>query len=251
MTCDQIQPLLADYAAGAATADERALVERHLTEGCDGCREELTELQEAAALLLDAAPLPPPPHLRARLLEAIDVDQATASTRPQAKPRRPMIALAIAATLAAIALGAALLRTSAVPEAIDDVIDNWRGRIAESERELGVRGARLVSLPIDAFQNSVVTHVLYDSLAEQLHVWASHNPIAKQSEPNWAWLIDDRGAVVARGELKHVSLGRLAAVLDVRDLRTETAKVLLTVEPQQPDKAPGDEVVEQGVLQIR
>lgn len=251
MTCNELQPLLSDYAAGAATPEERAQIERHLATGCEACLIELVELQDAAAMLLDTEHLPTPPaHLKAQLLDAITVETTVAK-----QPKRPgwtITAWAVAASLAVIAAGVTWLRSPDAADAVTETIaDTWRTRIAKSEREFGVRGARLVSLPLRSFQKSVVTHLLYDSVSQQVHVWATHNPLASRTEPNWVWLVDEEGAVIARGELKHASPGRLVAVLDIADLKAEMAKVLLTVEAEEPAATPSDEIVEQGVLEIR
>ena len=252
MSCDTIQPLLSDYAAGAATVEECAQVERHLATGCKACLVELVELQDAAAMLLDAEGLPTPPaHLKTQLLDAIATPSASLSS-PTARSNWTIAAWAVAASLAVIAAGVTWMRSPEAADAVTGTLaDAWQARVAKSERDFGVRGARLVSLPITSFQKSVVTHVLYDSVSQQLHVWATHNPLESRSEPNWAWLIDEEGAVVARGELQHASAGRLVAILDVAALKSETAKVLLTVEDDQPAATPGDEIVEQGVLEIR
>jgi hypothetical protein len=251
MTCNELQPLLYDYAAGAATPEERAEVERHLATGCVACLVELVELQDAAALLLEAEPsLTPPAWLKTQLLDAI-VAETTVATPPK-RSGWVVAGWAIAASLAVIAAGVMWLRSPEAAEAMTETVaDAWRNRIAKSEREFGVRGAQLVSLPLRSFQKSVVTHLLYDSVSQQLHVWATHNPLASRPEPNWVWVVDEDGAVVARGELRHASAGRLVAVLDVADLKAETAKVLLTVEADEPATTPGDEVVEQGLLEIR
>ena len=251
MRCSELQPLLYDYAAGAATPEERAEVERHLATGCEPCLAELVEMQDAAALLLDAEGLPTPPaRLKAQLLDAI-----AGETNVAAPPQRRgwvVVGWAIAASLAVITAGVTWLSAPEAADAVTETVaDAWRARIAKSERELGVRGARLVSLPLQSFQKSVVTHLLYDSVSQQLHVWATHNPLASRTEPNWVWLVDDEDAVVTRGELRHASPGRLVAVLDVADLESETARVLLTVEADEPKAQPSDAVVEQGVLEIR
>jgi hypothetical protein len=265
MTCKEIQPLLADYAAGAATAAERALIEEHLAGARHACHDELAELQEAAALLIDApgldgTSLPAlPPGLKARVLDAITAPATPTSPAPK-RSRWTVAAWAVAASLALTAAGVTWLRS---PEAADSVTtaitEAWRGRISQSERDFAIRGARLVMLPLDRFQNSVVTHVLYDSVSQQLHVWAAHNPLASRTEPNRAWLIDDKGLVVARGPLRQASLGRLVALLDVAGLKSPTAKVLLTVEPDGSAATPSDgsaatpsdDIIEQGILEIR
>jgi hypothetical protein len=251
MTCNELQPLLSYYAAGAATPEERAKIERHLATGCETCLVELIELQDAAAMLLDAEPLvTPPAHLKAQLLDAIAAETTVA--KPPKQSGWTIKAWAVAASLAVIAAGVTWLRLPEAADAVTETIaDAWRTRTAQSEREFGVRGARLVSLPLRSFQKSVVSHLLYDSVSQQLHVWATRNPLASRTEPNWVWLVDEEGAVVARGELHHASSGRLVAVLDIADLKAESAKVLLTVEADEPAATPSDEIVEQGVLEIR
>lgn len=251
MTCNELQPLLSDYAAGAATPKERAEVERHLATGCEACLVELIELQDAAAMLLEAEPLPKPPaHLQTKLLEAIAAE--TTIAKPAKRLGWTITAWAVAASLAVVAAGVTWMRSPEAAESVAETIaDAWRTRIEKSEQEFGVRGARLVSLPLESFQKSVVTHLLYDSVSQQLHVWATHNPLASRTEPNWVWLVEEEGAVIARGELQHASPGRLVAVLDIDDLNAETAKVLLTVEADVPAATPSDEIVEQGVLEIR
>jgi hypothetical protein len=257
MTCQELAPLLTDYAAGAATPEERAKVERHLAGGCEACLVELVELQDAAAMLLDTEPFPAPPaRLKAQLLEAIAAETTVA--KPPVRSGWTLAVWAIAASLAILAAGVTWLRSPEAAKAVTETLaDTWRERVSKIEQEFDVRGARLVSLPISGFKNSVVTHVLYDSVSQQLHLWATHNPLMSRTEPNRAWLLDEKGAVVARGELRHASGGRLVALLDVADLKSETAKVLLTIEaddsihPERPVAAPSHEVVEEGVLEIR
>lgn len=66
------RPLFAAQSVGALDeADARALAE-HLAAGCDGCAVELDALVTAAGALAESVPpRPPPPRLRASLLERL------------------------------------------------------------------------------------------------------------------------------------------------------------------------------------
>jgi anti-sigma-K factor RskA len=71
MRHEEYKELLALEAAGALEAGERAPLEGHLS-SCAECRAELRELSDAAAALAyTVAPVAPPAHLRARVLEGV------------------------------------------------------------------------------------------------------------------------------------------------------------------------------------
>ncbi|CAN5569219.1 anti-sigma factor [soil metagenome] len=59
------------YAVDALSADEARLFDTHL-EGCQACRDEVRELQDAAARMGASESVAPPPDLRARILAAAD-----------------------------------------------------------------------------------------------------------------------------------------------------------------------------------
>lgn len=71
MRHEDYKELLALEAAGALDAGERGALGEHLS-SCVECRTELRELSEAAAsLAYTLAPVAPPAHLRARILESV------------------------------------------------------------------------------------------------------------------------------------------------------------------------------------
>lgn len=94
-TCEAVRELAPEVALGIASGEERAAVLAHVA-GCAPCSQHLVELSRAADALLALAPeLPPPPDLERRVLARLG------------RPRRlPRVALAAAALLAALALGA-------------------------------------------------------------------------------------------------------------------------------------------------
>ena len=71
MRHEEFKELLALEAAGALEAGERGPLEEHLS-SCAECRAELREMTDAvAALAYTVAPVAPPAHLRARVLERV------------------------------------------------------------------------------------------------------------------------------------------------------------------------------------
>jgi anti-sigma-K factor RskA len=97
-----IHELSAAYALDALDGDERREFEEHLTH-CAECRQDLASFQEAAsALAYQVEVAPPPPALRARILE-----QARRE-RSNVIPLRRRWALPAAATAAAVAACAAI-----------------------------------------------------------------------------------------------------------------------------------------------
>jgi anti-sigma-K factor RskA len=109
-----VHALIGAYSLDALDDDERAAFERHLAD-CEACHEEVGGLRRTALRLADASALPPPAHLRERVL-------AQARTTPQARevvaalPRREerdgarsRLWLAAAAVLAVVALGSGAL----------------------------------------------------------------------------------------------------------------------------------------------
>lgn len=97
------------YAVNALSHDEADEFRKHL-DGCPACREEVRELQEAAALMGATESVPPPVHLKARVMSAADrlpqlpprVSQIDSARRPRWTPR---ILGAAAAAVVIVAAG--------------------------------------------------------------------------------------------------------------------------------------------------
>ena len=99
MNCEEIRDLLAAYALGTATSEERAQVESHLDE-CN-LHPELRELSAvSASLALSVPEMAPPANLKARVLAAAAESQSPPIERATPLWRRLSTAYAIAAVLA-------------------------------------------------------------------------------------------------------------------------------------------------------
>jgi len=87
---------LADvYALGALEGEELTQFEAHLATGCALCPARLRETREAlTALPTSLPPVPPPPALRARVLERVDAERPPAAAHAPLRPsRRPSRAI--------------------------------------------------------------------------------------------------------------------------------------------------------------
>jgi Anti-sigma-K factor rskA, C-terminal/Putative zinc-finger len=109
------------YALDALTEPDRLRFERHLA-GCEACRQEAGSLREAAGRLAAVPAVPPPPHVRERVLaEAartrqqppLTADVVAGSGRRVIRWRAPRMAVAIAGgcILVALVLGGLFIHT--------------------------------------------------------------------------------------------------------------------------------------------
>jgi predicted anti-sigma-YlaC factor YlaD len=112
--CDNIHPLLPEYAAGALDGPDRARVDAHLT-SCAACRAEADAYVDIAdGLLLLAPSAEPPVGFESAVLARLDLDLPAAvapTPRPFARRYRTL-ALVAAALFVFAGLGAVLGRAS-------------------------------------------------------------------------------------------------------------------------------------------
>jgi anti-sigma-K factor RskA len=137
---EELHDLVAPYALDALDDEERLEFERHLEE-CEQCREQLAELQEAAAALAFAESEEPPPELRERILAA-----ARENGRVVQFPRRRWLfpATAVAAAAAAIvAIGVGLWANS-----VSGDLDRERSAKESYERALLLVGGGAELTPL-------------------------------------------------------------------------------------------------------
>jgi hypothetical protein len=117
--CDEVRPLLAELATGAAAGPERARALHH-TASCDACRRDLAQLAKAADELLLLAPAHEPPSgFESAVLARFAAEKPTAPTARRTRrtlPHRPWaraVAAAAALLLAAGLAGAAVWQATA------------------------------------------------------------------------------------------------------------------------------------------
>jgi anti-sigma-K factor RskA len=102
MSHEPYAELASGYALTALADDERARFEGHLQAGCAECEALLTDYAETLAGLARELPAtPPPPGVRARLLQRVAADAVRREARPAR--RRPVWPILAGASLAAAA----------------------------------------------------------------------------------------------------------------------------------------------------
>ena len=168
------------YAAGALDGRELAEFEAHLATGCAICAERLRETREALALLPRSLPeVPPPPALRARVLDAIAAERRPAAApvaplRPAPRRRRALWWAGWAGLAAAAAL---LVVVNAQLRETREELRALQGRVATLQTELTQReeALRFLSDP----------NVRYVSLGglkptPEASAWLLWNPATRQ-----------------------------------------------------------------------
>ncbi|HEX5070975.1 MAG TPA: anti-sigma factor [Vicinamibacterales bacterium] len=89
MTHDELRDSLPAFALGTLDADERQAVVAHLAT-CEACAAELAELERLVmGIGLDAAPVTPPPGLKARVMNRVAREQQTPAPAPAPVPFVP------------------------------------------------------------------------------------------------------------------------------------------------------------------
>ena len=133
------------YAVGALDGEELAQFEAHLATGCATCAERLRDAREALTLLPRSLPaVPPPPALRARVLERVGGDRAVTAApvtlRPEGRRGRVLwwagwAGLAAAAALLVV-VNAQLGTTRQELRALQDRLATLQTELAQREEAL-------------------------------------------------------------------------------------------------------------------
>jgi len=201
MDTEALHDLTAAYALDALEPDERAAFEEHLA-GCESCREQLVELQAAAAGLAWAVePSAPAPELRNRILDAARAE------RPNVVPLRrrrvsPVWAAAAVAACVALALGI------------------WNVSLHD---QLSSRTGALQRVPVSGLPGSVI--VARGGTAALVAFRLPAAPVGKTYE---AWIIAGKKAPAPAGTF---SGGEGSTFVLIKGKVRKGSVVALTVEP--------------------
>jgi anti-sigma factor RsiW len=213
MNASDIHALSGAYALDAVDDLERAAFERHLRD-CATCALEVFELRETVTKLADAAAEPPPPRMRAAVLDAI-------SRTPQAGPGRPdrgstasatrwrrFAAVSVAAGV--IAVGAGFGTWTVADQRVDQArvtAARERARVAEMEQVLSAPDARIRSTSAaGGTVNLVVSPSRDKAVAVLSGLRVPDNGLVYQ-----LWLIRGSGAAMAARPLDVLGPGQTNA----------------------------------------
>jgi Putative zinc-finger len=106
-TCDDVRPLLPDFALGSLDGPDDLEVRRHLR-GCAACRRELQALSDGLEVFASALERPAPPELQDRVSTVLSEEWAREPDRTEQRPtaaRAWLVAVAASLALALVAGG--------------------------------------------------------------------------------------------------------------------------------------------------
>ena len=182
MTTD-LHTLSGAYAVDALSTDEAVQFATHL-ETCPACRDEVRELQVAAATMGASEAVAPPAALKARVLAAADrTSQLPPKVTPieAARSRRwttwvgAVAAAAVLVVAAAFGIGQ-MQQDNDSPVASDSVSSVFRAADAKIVTRETAQGPLRVAMSKDSGQMAVETSSLHPlSKAKVYQMWAVHN----------------------------------------------------------------------------
>jgi anti-sigma-K factor RskA len=119
----EIKDLLAAYALGSVSSDERGEIDRHLS-SCDECRAELADYEAVTgSLALAVEPVQPPTGFTERVVEAAVGDRPAPATQRTARRWGRLGIVAGAAVIAAlVVIGATVLESRQDSQRREDVL---------------------------------------------------------------------------------------------------------------------------------
>ena len=144
MTHEELRELTGGYALGILSEPERKEFEAHVS-SCSTCAEEVRSLIEVTNGLAYAVPqLDPPVALRARVLKAVEQSEPlrAIAVKPKASVGLP-VWLAVAASLAAVALGLYSLTLRQRIEGLEARLRDANARVADAEQQIAVFRTRI------------------------------------------------------------------------------------------------------------
>lgn len=215
--CAAVREDLPEHALGVLTATRRRVVEEHLA-WCAGCRKEVSELAEGAAVLGLASPADPPPGLEDRLVGAV------AGGTARERRRGPRVAVVVAAAVAVASVGIVGALAGRVRR-LEDAAATARvraeaaaARFEEVLREVGgstpVLSAALSAPRGDAGGRAL----LYDADQGRDFALVIVGGLPQAGEPYLAYLVSPSGRRLEVGRLRPSGDGQLARYRFFADL---------------------------------
>ncbi len=237
--------LAAIYALGALDGEERVRFERHLASGCKLCQDAVRESEEILADLALAAPhAAPPASVKERLFDRVRRD-SKASKDVKSRGGSPLwMALAAAATLAAIGLGLyartireraeteriALLERAETERAAREALERDMENLSETLEAFTAPATRAVSLAGQGEGEGAAAKAFLDPQNGRLFLYVYNLPPPPSGRTYQLWLIV-AGSPVSMGVFGVEPDGR--GRLDTASIPAFTGEVTVavTIEP--------------------
>ena len=184
--------LAAIYALGALDGEDRLSFETHLASGCEICRDAIVGSEQVLADLALTAPLAAPPDsVRERLVERVRRDSEIRKVTGSG-PSRLWMALAAAATLAAVGLGlyARTLHERAENQRIArEALERDLGSLTETLEAFTAPATRAVSLSGQGDAQGAAAKAFLDPENRRLFLYVYNLPPPPPGRTYQLWLI--------------------------------------------------------------
>lgn len=226
------------WALNALDGDENAAFEQHLDE-CESCRTEAAEMRETATRLSMLVEVPPPVHLRARVLAAAATTrQLSPESSPSVvplRPRRPWMRRATVFVAAASVLGAVGFGVQKVATLSGELTD-LRQVAAQYEQLNSLMTAPDAKTLSGTAPNGASGLAVYSPARGKVVFLATALPALPDDRAYQVWVIDGAGPHSA-GVLAGVDRPVVAALPEGAE------KLAVTVEPRGGSEQPTTEQV--------
>jgi anti-sigma-K factor RskA len=197
MTHDELRELTGAYSLGVLDESERRELEAHLAT-CATCAEELRGFRAVAqGLALAVEQHDPPARLRERVLAVTGAQQGRVMPARQASSSPGVLWLAVAASIAAIALGLYAMALRTRVSALDEQLRAVSARTADTEQQLA-------ALRAESARTRLTTAILASSDARPVQL-ASPTGAAASGRAFWS---PSRGLVFTAAGLPSLPAGR-------------------------------------------
>lgn len=226
--------LAAAYALDALDADERIAFEAHYHD-CHVCSHDVSDFRSTMAALGELSVTPPPPDLKARVLQQVAVTRqlsprVAARSMKSVAARRPRLLAAAALLLVFVATTAFLVgRGSQTDDAF----------AAQLEQVMMQPDVRMVDLAATSSTTAGNIRIAWSASAQMAAVLADGLPAPSAGEAYELWLIDDSGAIPA-AMLDDASNGEVRRIVEMAE---NPLKWGITVEPAAGSAAPTGEIL--------
>jgi anti-sigma factor RsiW len=225
----EIHALSGAYAVDALEPEEKVLFEAHLA-ACASCQAEVTDLQEATALMAGTATADPPRALRGSVLAGI---KSVRPLPPEVEPEQAakVRSLPVRRRLTAFTVAAALLGVAGAGTVVwHETTSSDQGRLTVADRVLRASDAQRVNLTLGGQASASVVR----SVSEGKAVLITRDmPPAPTDRVYELWLQTPTGVMVPAG-LMHG--GNATLVLDGD--ATNAIAAGITIEPKGGSKSP-------------
>jgi Anti-sigma-K factor rskA len=245
MTHEDFESIAALDAIGAATPDETRALDEHAA-SCESCRRARDEYAEAATLLArQLDPVPPPPELRERVVETVEVEDEDERDDERRRLLGPWW-LATAATLflalwgwREFAIRTAREQMRSQQAQIDDLqnekalLQQQKEKLSEEIAALAAPDTRTIALSGQQVAPSASARLYLEPQKRRAVVFFTNLPATASDRSYQLWIIRaDQPKPQSAGVFEVGQTGNATIVLENLPVETEMKALAVTLEPR-------------------